>query len=325
MKPAPFKYTLLAGLFMASSLGLMAQKKKPTSTQQPASTTTAPAKAQNEDDLMSMLENQVQSEGKNSINYTTATFKTTRLINGHSVENVGKGVLDFRLSHRFGTLNKGAYEMFGLDNASMRMGFDYGLTNRLMIGVGRSTYEKTIDAFFKIKLLAQSTGKRNMPITLSYVPTIAIKTLKWANPDQKNYFSSRLFYSHQLIIGRKFNEGTSLQLMPTLVHRNLVDSFYQSNNIFSIGIGGRQKLSKRISINFEYYYVIPKYKLPNTTNCLSIGFDIETGGHVFQLHFTNSKGMHERAFISETNGKWEKGDILFGFNLSRVFTIGKSR
>lgn len=284
-----------------------------------------PPPGNDSDDLMQQLEKQVQSEEKNAINYATATFKTTRLINGHSVENVGKGVLDVRISHRFGTVNKGAYEFFGLDNASMRLGFDYGISNRLMVGIGRSTYQKTFDAFFKYKILAQSTGKRNMPITLSYVPTIAMQSLKWANPNQKNYFSSRLFFSHQLIIGRKFSEGTSLQLMPTLVHRNIVDSFNQSNNIFAIGIGGRQKLSKRISVNVEYYYLIPKYRLPNTTNCLSIGFDIETGGHVFQLHFTNSTGMHERAFISETTGKWEKGDILFGFNLSRVFTIGKNR
>jgi hypothetical protein len=163
-----------------------------------------------------------------------------------------------------------------------------------------------------------------MPITLSYVPTVALKTLKFEDPTRENYFTSRLFFTHQLIIGRKFSENTSLQLMPTYTHRNLVQLAAESNDLLAIGIGGRQKLSKRVSLNFEYYYQIPDYKLLNTTNSLSVGFDIETGGHVFQLHFTNSQGMSERTFISETTGDWGKGDVYFGFNISRVFTIGKN-
>lgn len=276
--------------------------------------------AQDTTDLMKMLENDIEK----TTDYTTATFKTTRLINGHTVENVGKGVMDVKISHRFGKVNGGGYELFGLDNATMRLGFDFGLTNYLMVGVGRSTFQKTYDAFFKVKILRQSKGKKTMPITLSYVPTIALKTLKFEDPTRKNYFTSRLFYTHQLIIGRKFSEGTSLQLMPTFTHQNLVQLTADPNDLLAIGIGGRQKLSKRISLNVEYYYQLPGYKLQNTTNSLSVGFDIETGGHVFQLHFTNSQGMSERTFISETTGDWGKGDIFFGFNISRVFTIGKN-
>ncbi|MGG9962018.1 DUF5777 family beta-barrel protein [Ferruginibacter sp. SUN106] len=277
------------------------------------------AAAQDTTDIMKMLENDIEK----TTDYTTATFKTTRLINGHTVENAGKGVMDVKISHRFGKVNGGGYELFGLDNATMRLGFDFGITNYLMVGIGRSTFEKTYDAFFKVKLLRQSKGKRVMPVTLSYVPTIALKTLKFEDPARKNYFTSRLFYTHQLIIGRKFSEGTSLQLMPTYTHQNLVQLAADPNDLIAIGIGGRQKLSKRISLNFEYYYQLPDYKLQNTTNSLSVGFDIETGGHVFQLHFTNSQGMSERSFITETKGHWEKGDVLFGFNISRVFTIGK--
>ncbi len=278
-----------------------------------------------ETDLMAQLEKEVIGDPKSKTNYTTATFKTTRLVNGHTVENVGKGVMDVKISHRFGKVNKGSYELFGLDNATMRMGFDYGITNYLMVGIGRSTFQKTYDAFFKIKLLRQSTGKRRMPVTVSYVPTIALKTLKFEDPNRKNYFTSRLFYSHQLIIGRKFSESTSLQIMPTYLHRNLVTLAAEPNGQIAIGIGGRQKLSKRISLNAEYYYQLPQYKLAGTTNSLSVGVDIETGGHVFQLHFTNSQGMSERTFISETTGEWSKGDIYFGFNISRVFTIGKRK
>ena len=281
-------------------------------------------KAQDTTDLMSLLEKDMAGSKDLTI-YTTATFKTTRLINGHSVENVGKGVLDAKISHRFGHVNEGGYQLFGLDKATMRMGLDYGITRYLMVGFGRSTYQKTYDAFFKLKILRQSKGKRKMPITLSYIPTIALRTLKYEDPTLKNYYTSRLFYTHQLIIGRKFSEGTSLQLMPTFIHQNLVALASEPNDMFAIGIGGRQKLTKRISLNIEYYYQLPDYKLNGTSNSLSVGFDIETGGHVFQLHFTNSQGMNERTFIADTKGKWDKGDILFGFNISRVFTIGKNR
>ena len=281
------------------------------------------AGAQDTTDLMSLLEKEM-APPKDLTIYTTATFKTTRLVNGHSVENVAKGVMDVKISHRFGHINEGGYELFGLDKATMRMGIDYGITRYLMVGIGRSTYQKTYDGYFKLKILRQSKGKKKMPITLSYVPTIALRTLKYADPTINNYYSSRLFYTHQLIIGRKFSEGTSIQLMPTFVHQNLVTGVNDPNDMFAIGIGGRQKLTKRISFNIEYYYQLPDYKLPGTTNSLSVGFDIETGGHVFQLHFTNSQGMNERTFISDTKGRWEKGDILFGFNISRVFTIGKN-
>jgi Membrane bound beta barrel domain (DUF5777) len=272
--------------------------------------------------LLSILEKEME-QSKDATIYTTATFKTTRLINGHSVENVGKGVLDVKVSHRFGNVSEGFYELFGLDKASMRAGFDYGITKNIMIGVGRSTFQKTYDAFIKVKILQQSRGKKNMPITLSYVPTFAVKTIHYEDPKVDNHFSSRLSYSHQLIIGRKFSDKTSLQLMPVFIHQNLVTLASESNDIFAIGIGGRQKLSKRISLNAEYYYVLPGTKLNGTSNSLSLGFDIETGGHVFQLHFTNSQGMNERTFIADTKGKWDKGDIYFGFNISRVFTIGK--
>jgi len=282
-------------------------------------------KAQDTTDLMAQLEKEALGDNSSKTVYTTATFKTTRLINGHTVENVGKGVLDVKISHRFGKLNSGGYDLFGLDNATMRMGLDYGISNRLMIGIGRSTFEKTYDAFFKLKILRQSKGKHNMPISLSYVPTIALKTLKYEDPTRKNYYTSRLYYTHQLIIARKFSEGTSIQLIPTYVHRNLVKLASEHNGIFALGIGGRQKLTKRLSLNAEYYYQMPGYGLTGTTNSLSVGFDIETGGHVFQLHFTNSRGMNERTFITETTGEWGKGDIYFGFNISRVFTIRKRR
>jgi hypothetical protein len=252
-------------------------------------------------------------------------FHTTRLINGHSIENIDKGILDLKIAHRFGKISDGIYSLFGLDNASMRIGLDYGLTDKLMIGIGRSTFQKQLDGFIKYKLLAQNEKDAIMPISVSYASSVMVNTLKWGNPDRKNYFTSRLYYAHQLLIARKFSKHTSFQLMPTIVHYNLVQSSEDPNDLFSIGIGARQRITRRISINTEYYYQLPGSQFINARNSLSLGFDIETGGHVFQLHITNSQGMTERTFINETYGGWDQGDLLFGFNISRVFSLKKKR
>lgn len=282
--------------------------------------------AQDSTDVMANLEKET---AKDETNYTTATFKTTRVVSGQSTENTAPGVLDLRINHRFGQLNSGLYNLFGLDEASMRLGFDYGITKNIMVGIGHSTYQKTYDVFFKVKLLRQSTGKINMPITLSYVPVVAFNTLKTNPPtDPKPSLSDRTSFTNQLIIGRKFSESFSLQLMPTYIYKDNVPNVtlpYSKRNTFAMGIAGRQKISRRVSLNAEYYYQLPDTQGPLSTNVLSLGVDIETGGHVFQLHFTNSRGMTEKAFITETTGKWEDGDILFGFNISRVFNVKKTK
>jgi len=274
--------------------------------------------SQNEDDLLSLL-----GEEEPTVNYVTASFKTNRVINLHSLESTAKGVLDFKISHRFGFLNGGLYELFGLDNASVRIGADYGVTNQLTVGFGRSSFEKTLDGFIKYKFLRQSTGAKNMPISLALLATSSIVTLKWQNEDRENYFSSRLFYTYQLIVGRKFSEGFSLQLSPTVVHRNLIESkSIASNDVYALAVAGRVKINRRLAINAEYIYTVPDQVASGYQNSLSIGFDIETGGHVFQLHFTNSTSMIEKGFITETVGDWFDGGIHFGFNVSRVFNVG---
>lgn len=272
-----------------------------------------------QDDLLSLLDEE------ETVEYVTASFKTNRVINLHSLENTAGGVLDFKISHRFGMLNQGAYDLFGLDNATIRLGFDYGVTDRLTIGIGRSSFEKTYDGFLKYKFLRQSTGKRNMPLSAAFFASTAIQTLRWANPDRENYFSSRLFYTYQLILGSKLNESVSLQLSPTVVHRNLVRTTQESNDVLALGIGGRVKLTKRVSLNAEYIYVAPDQLAPGFRNALSLGFDIETGGHVFQLHFTNATSMIEKGFVTQTTGDWTDGGIHFGFNVSRVFSIVKPK
>ena len=276
--------------------------------------------AQEEQDLLSLLGREETTE------YAAASFKTNRIINLHSLENTSPGVLDVKISHRFGFLNGGLYDLFGLDESTIRIGLDYGISDVLTIGVGRSSLQKSYDGFIKYKLLRQSSGLRNTPITLALLGTAAIQTEKWpVLPKRDHLFSSRLYYVGQLIIGRKFSNSFSLQLSPTFVHRNLVRKKEEENDVLAVGIGGRIKLAKRLSLNTEYIYVPSGQLDPTYRNSLSVGFDIETGGHVFQLHFTNSTSMIEKGFIAENTGDWGDGGIHFGFNISRVFTIVKPK
>lgn len=274
-----------------------------------------------QDDLLSLLGDEPQEP-----EYTTASFKATRVVNGHSLENTAHGVLDFRISHRFGFLNDGISEFYGLDQATIRLGLDYGVTDKLVVGIGRSSFQKTVDGFAKYKFLRQCDQGCTMPVTLSLATGMSVNTLEqeklpWYNPERTDYFTHRLAYFMQVIVGRKFSESFTLQLMPGLVHRNLVESTEIANDVWNIGAAGRYKLSKRVALNLEYFYVLPDQLAPEFHNSLSVGFDIETGGHVFQLHATNSTGIFERAFITETVGQWSDGDIRFGFNISRVFTL----
>jgi opacity protein-like surface antigen len=276
-----------------------------------------------QDDLMNII----NQDSTKEINYTTATFKSTRVMNGHSIERMVPGQLDVRISHRFGTLNSGGYNFFGLDQSNIHLGLEYGIFKWLMIGVGRSEFEKTYDGFAKFSILRQSSGAKVMPVSVSVVTSIALKTLKFADQTRTNYFTSRLAYVTQILVARKINEAFSVQLTPSYLHRNLVATELDPNDIYALGAGARLKLSKRISLNGEYYYIAnPKtYMSQQIYNPLSLGFDIETGGHVFQLFFTNSLGMTEKQFIGATTGQWKKGDIHFGFNISRVFTLKKNK
>ena len=269
-----------------------------------------------EQDLLNGLDN--QSRRKEVV---TNAFKSSRVINGHSMEFIGKGVLDFRILHRFGRANDGASEWFGLDQASMRMGLDYGLGKSLTVGIGRSTYKKEADGFLKLRLLSQKTY--GTPFSVVVVTGMSVYTYKNTDPLHEVTFSSRAGYYYQSIIGRKFSRKFSLQLSPTVVHRNIVQAG-DVNDIYAIGIGSRFKLSKRTALVADYFPVLNRPASSDTRNSMSLGFDIETGGHVFQLHFSNSTGMNERAFITDTHDSWGKGEIRFGFNLSRVFTVKKT-
>ena len=237
----------------------------------------APAVAQ---DLQSVLEGQM----KEATVPVTATFKSTRIMNGHSIERMPEGQLDFRISHRFGRLNSGAYELSG--------------------------------------------GARSVPGSLSWMSGVYVNGLRWSDPERDYLFTHRMEYAHQLLIARKFSPGFSLQLTPSYLHGNLVETAADPNDLFALGGGTRIKITSRISFNAEYFYVFapePSTLSSPIYNPLSIGFDLETGGHVFQLIFTNSVAMRENGFLGQTTGRWLDGDIHFGFNISRVFQLKKQQ
>lgn len=251
------------------------------------------------------------------------TFYSTRLVNSHTVEITGKGSMDFRINHRFAPLNLGFYDMFGLDFASMRMGFDFGIAKNLMVGIGRTTFNKEYDGFIKYRLIHQNSGVNSMPLSIALLGSFAYKNIDM-DPTLKVTGSDRTYLTAQLLIARKLTEHTSFQVSPTYIHYNRIVNFTGGGtDLFSIGFLARQKINKRVSINAEYFYQATRFN--GTHDPLSIGVDINTGGHVFQLHFTNSTGMNEHTFIHETTGSWGNGDVRWGFNISRTFKIGRKK
>jgi len=280
-----------------------------------------------QDDLLGELEKDTKPETE----YAFATFKGTRLGNGHTIETKAAGSLEFIFQHRFGPINGGAYEMFGLDNADVRLGLDYGITDRLSVSISRNSVDKTMDGYLKYRLLRQSKGEKNFPFSMTVLGGLAYK-LSPKSSDAPAEFENvdRLSYTGQALLARKFSTKLSLQLMPTLIHKNIVES-YEENNQFALGFGGRIKLTRSLALTTEYYY---NFNAPDNDllledqkhyNSLTFGIDIETGGHVFQLLLTNAIGLTERAFITETHDDFFAGDIHLGFNVTRTFQLKKNK
>lgn len=242
------------------------------------------------------------------------SFKTTKVVNLQSLEVTDAGVFDFKINHRFGQLNSGLYNLFGLDQATMRIGGEYGIVPNLMVGVGRNTWEKTLDGYLKYRLMHQTTDNKK-PLSILVFTGIAKSGNNVSYPITN---IQRLSYTSQIIIGRKFTDGFSMQLSPTWVHHNIAAQEVD-NDLYALGIGFRQKITNRTTINVEYIPVFGNKGMYK--NSLSIGCDIETGGHVFQLHVTNSSPMFESGYIARSTGDWTNGGIMFGFNIARVFTV----
>jgi len=272
--------------------------------------------------LLKMLNDSMAAHPKNA--YVFGTFKAEHIVNMQTIESPAQGNLNFVIQHRFGTLNSGSYNFFGLDNATLRLGLDYGITDDLAVGVGRSSYLKTFDGYLKYKLFKQTEGG-GMPVSVSLIGTITDFTQDLTDEVFLNT-SDRTAYSGELVIARKISSSLSLEVTPTYLHYNFVPTPQDKNDIFALGLGGRMKITRRMSINAEYD-VVPKNQIVSYSvhNSFSLGWDIETGGHVFQLVFTNSQSIVPTQYIAQTTGTWGKGDIYFGFNISRNFNLKKKK
>lgn len=270
-----------------------------------------------QDDLLDILDEETPESATQDI--VSSTFKGTRILNGHSIENRKNSELEFIISHRFGAINLGFDELFGLDQSNIRFALEYGVTDNLTIGLGRSSFEKTFDSFLKYSIVKQRNGDQSFPFAISIFGSIAAKTQNEEFPIVERSFSENLSYVGQVLIARKFSQSLSLQLTPTYIHRNTVRDVADPHSIFALGFGGRVKLSKRVSLNSEYYWAFDESTSINARNSLAFGVDIETGGHVFQLILSNAITMIEKSFIAENTGDFFGGDIHFGFNISRTF------
>jgi hypothetical protein len=275
-----------------------------------------------QEDLLKELEESKPPETYPSLQ----TFKGTRLINGHTVETKSGGDLEFIFAHRFGPINNGLFEFFGLDEAYVRLGLDYGITENLSVSIGRNSVDKTVDGYLKYRVVRQSTGAHSFPVTITALGGAAYKVSPHKDEVPDGFTNvDRLAYVAQILVARKVSSNLSLQLMPTMIHKNAVDQAMEKNDQFALGLGARYKITKSMALTGEYYYRLAVMEANPSFNTLGFGVEIETGGHVFQIVFTNTTGLTERAFITETEGDFGDGDIHFGFNVTRTFQFKEKK
>ena len=250
-------------------------------------------------------------------NYATAAFKGLKIVNFESTKLVAKKELTFIVSHRFGSIENGFDSFFGLDEAVTRINFVYGISDGFNIGFSRSSFQKIYEVSTKYRLITQKDN--GFPFTIVGFNEILINTALEKENLELLEFKHRLSYTAQLLISRKIDTNFSVELAPTFFHDNYVLIDEQDNSQFALGLGGRYKLGKRWSLNADYGWHLNRADNSPFKNPLSIGIDIETGGHVFQMHFTNAQGMNTNTFLGQGSGDWSDGNIYFGFNLSRTF------
>ena len=276
-----------------------------------------------QDDLLNDLESDVVQD-----NTVIATFKGLKIVNFESTKLASSKDLFLVIAHRFGSVKYGFNDFFGLDNAVTQIKFIYGVNEWLNIGVARSSYTKKYGVHAKYRLLQQR--KDGFLVSVVGYNLITANTSLEENQFPNIEFSDRLTYTSQILIARKFSESFSFLIAPTYIHENLATrsrevmdgettTYDEDHNQYAVGFGGRYKLSKRWSLNVDYGLHLNRNKNSNFRNPFSVGFDLETGGHVFQMHFTNAQAIFEEGYIVNAQGDWSTGDIFFGFNLSRVF------
>jgi len=263
-----------------------------------------------QDDMLELIDDSTVSSVP-----VQATFKATRIVNSQSIELTRPKILEFMILHRFGSMTNGFYDLFGMDEAAIRFDLKYGINDRISLGVGRSSLNKTYDIFTKLKLLKQTSGGSSFPFSLALFSKIEISTI-----DQNLPMNDQLTFDIQVLAARKFNPSISVQVMPTFIHRNLVQTAEESNDLLSFGIGGRVKVTRRVSINADTFFPLGE-RDESFKQSWGLGCDIETGGHVFQLMITNVQGSFESEYIENAMGTFDELNLFLGFNITRVFSL----
>ena len=263
-----------------------------------------------QDDMLELIDN-----GTINPIPVQATFKATRIVNSQSIELTRPKTLEFMILHRFGSMTNGFYDLFGMDEATIRFDLKYGINDRISLGAGRSSLNKTYDIFTKLNLLKQTSGGSFFPFSLALFSKMEISTI-----DQDLSMSDKLTFDIQVLAARKFNPSISVQVMPTFIHRNLVQTAKESHDLLSFGIGGSVKATKRISMNADTFFPLGE-RNESFKQSWGLGCDIETGGHVFQLMITNVQGSFESEYIENASGTYDELNLFLGFNITRVFTI----
>jgi hypothetical protein len=280
--------------------------------------------------------NNIYKNPENIVSSDNFTFKSSRIVNGHSPEVIKKNSLLMKIDHRFGDIaggSGGLQNLFGLDNSSdIRIGFDYGITDNLNIGIGRSKgtgnpYRSLVDGFVKYQFFNQFSSK--IPITVTGVLTSAYTYMIASSDISKvSHFPKwqhRLSYSSQLLISRKFGNRWSVNLAPTLVHRNYVSS-NDVNTLFALGSAIRFKVNDGFALIGEYYHSFSNKNFRSDyANSLSFAMEFNTYGHIFTVLFANSQGLGESQFIPYTFDKWLKGQFRLGFCIERNFNFNKNK
>lgn len=263
------------------------------------------------------LLDELNTSNSQSSETVTSAFKGLQIATMQSTKLAAKNEWYLVISHRFGDLTNGLDNFLGLDNALTKIGGLYGVTNWLTVGASRHTYNKTYELTAKYRILSQK--ENGFPFTIVGYNTMDINTKLSTDIYPKLKGNNRLAYTNQLPISRKFSNSFSLEINPIHVHKNLYEATLEKEDQFLIASGGRYKLSKRLSLNLEYAARINEKENSFYHNPATIGLDIETGGHVFQLVFSNSQSINDVAYYTNATGKWNDKGIFFGFNMYRVF------
>ena len=258
------------------------------------------------------LLDEISSESSYKDEFEMPAFKAMKVVNNQSTKLAQKGDLYLYVGHRFGTIKGGVESLFGLDYANTKIEILYGLLNQVQVGFSRESFKKTYNLHVKYGIKSQTTS---FPLSITSYNSVNLDTSLDENQYPNLNFNERYVYISQLLISRRFNDNFSFQLAPSIVKYNFLTNQFKNDFNYILNYGSRLKISKRSSFNIDYSHHLNRLNNSEEKNVLSLGIDMETGGHVFQLLFSNTQASDEAGVLTGAEGNWTKGDVFFGFNI----------